>query len=718
MVMGVVWLCLPKPSLLPPELSFSRLVLDRNGEVIYLTLTSDGKYRLKTQLSDLSPELIAATLEMEDHRFHTHCGADPRALLRGAWGLVSGQRLGGGSTLTMQLARLRWRLETRSIPGKLTQIFRAIQLERHYSKQEILEAYFTCAPYGGNVEGALAASWRWCGKPAGELTLREAATLSVLPQSPTKRKPRRSENPALAAAQARLMTRMRAIKGEAPSSLDAEFTLPASPVPRQAPHFSLRKLREQPDLIVRTTLNLSQQHILEQSLHDFLGRWQAQGLRNASALLVHVPTHETRAYVGSADFWNDKISGQIDGVRAARSPGSALKPFIYGLAFDAGLIQPGTLLDDEPTRFGGYNPENSDRDFLGPISAREALRRSRNVPAVQLATRLPNGGLESFLRRAGVKLPRHDYGLALAIGGAEVTMEDLSMLYSGLAQPANGLSPAACWLTLDALRGTEAGAPAGLAWKTGTSNGFRDAWACGLIGEWALCVWIGNFDGKPMPGLFARQTAAPLLWQSVTRLGLKSTPTSPPPEVARVSICSVSGDLAGPHCPHQTKGLFIAGVSPITTCSVHRELFIDGAGHRVAQDDPTAQRRVYEVWSARRLAQFKRAGFPRASIPVAVEETASTPSMGAGTPPRILSPQSSLTYVLRPNDPAKNFIPLDADTMAGVRSVHWFAGSLYLGASEPSKQLLWRPAAGVWPIQAIDDEGRSTSLTVTVRAVP
>jgi len=718
LVLGVVWLCLPKPALLPPELSFSRMVLDRNDQVIFLTLTSDDKYRLKTQVSDLAPELIAATIEMEDRRFYSHHGADVRSLLRGAWGMVSRQRLGGGSTLTMQLARLRWHLETRSVFGKLTQIFRAVQLERHYSKQEILEAYFTCAPYGANVEGALAASWRWCGKPASELSLREAASLSVIPQSPTKRRPRLIGNPNLAVAQARLMTRLRAARGEPPSSLDSEFNLPGSLVPRKAQHFALRKLREQPEeLVVRTSLNLSQQNVLEQSIRDFLERWHAPGLRNASAILIHVPTMETRAYVGSADFWNDKISGQVDGVRAARSPGSTLKPFIYALALDAGLIHPQTLLDDEASRFGGYNPENSDRDFLGPISAKEALRRSRNVPAVQLLSRLPNGGLESFLRRAGVKLPRRDYGLALAIGGAEVTMEDLATLYAGLAKPATGLSPAACWLTLDALRGRDAGAPSGLAWKTGTSNGFRDAWACGVMGEWALCVWVGNFDGKPMPGLFASQTAAPLLWQSITRLDLKSSSVAPPSEVAKVSVCPVSGDLEGAHCPHRTKGFFIAGVSPITTCTVHQEISIDSNGHRVAHSEPFARRRIYEVWSARRLVQFKRAGLPRASAP----EIADLPvaaQAGGGAPPRILSPQPAITYVLRPNDPVKNTIPLDADTAPGVRFVYWFAGPLYLGASEPSKHLLWRPTAGVWPIQAIDDEGRTTSVSVTVRAVP
>lgn len=712
------WGLLPRPALLPPGLEFSRVVLDRNGQVLYLTLTSDGKYRLPAHWDELSPELLTATLEMEDRRFFSHSGADPRSLLRAAWGVLTGRKLGGGSTLTMQFARLRWQLETRSTWGKLTQIFRALQLERHYSKQHLAEAYFTCAPYGGNVEGAAAASWRWCGKPAGELTMREAASLSVIPQSPTTRRPRATGNVSLAAAQARLMTRLRAAKGEPPSPLDGQFQLTPAPVPRLAPHWSLRQLAgSRPALVVPSTLDLAQQTLVEQSLADYLARWRPQGLDNAAALLLHAPTREVRAYVGSADFWNEKIGGQVDGVRARRSPGSALKPFIYALAFQAGLIQPHTLLDDAPRRFAAYNPENSDRDFLGPIAASEALRRSRNVPAVALAERLPDAGLEGYLRSAGVALARRDYGLALAIGGAEVSLEELAGLYAGLADPASAnLTPATCYLTLDALRGPETGAPAGLAWKTGTSNGFRDAWACGVLGDYVLVVWMGHFNGQPMPGLFARQTAAPLLWQTITRLGLHAQESVRPAGITEVAVCSVSGDLVGPHCPHACKGLFIGGVSPITSCHVHQEIFLDVQGQRVATADESTQRKVCECWSAERLAEFRYAGFPRANLPSHAEDLSALPDLTSAPAPRIISPQPSLTYLLRANDPSKNTIPLEAHAAPGVRRVHWFAGPRYLGSTAPAQPLLWAAAVGRWKLQVLDDAGRSAQVALDVRA--
>ena len=759
-VLWLAWLLLPKPELPPPGAEFSRVVLDRDGRVLFITLTPDEKYRLPAKLAELSPEMIAATIEMEDRRFFSHHGADVRSLARSAWGIISRQRLGGGSTLTMQYARLRWHLDTRSVWGKLTQVFRAVQLERHYGKAAVAEAYFTFAPYGGNVEGVEAASLLWCGKQAHDLSLREAAALSVIPQSPAKRRPKTGGNPNLESAQGRLMARLRVARGEPASELDAAFSLRPVAVPRLAPHFARKTIIAQPrELTVRTTIDLAKQQTIERSIADFLSRERSHGLRNAAAILVHAPTHEVRAYVGSAGFFDEAICGQVDGVKARRSPGSALKPFIYGLAFDAGLIHPRTLLDDAPRRFASYNPENSDRGFLGPIPAGEALRRSRNVPAVELLARLPGGGLDSFLRDAGVQLarPRGEYGLSLALGGAEVSLEELAMLYAGLANvaatpssqagardassreragvsgirdeasrpPSCGegaaatamasLSPAACWLVLDALRGNEPGAPGGLAWKTGTSHGFRDTWACGVMGEWVLCVWVGNFDGKPMPGLFARDTAAPLLFQTVTRLGLRAKFSARPADVANVELCGDSGALAGPHCPHRTHGNFIAGVSPIDVCSVHREILLDGSGHRVALTDGRAglRREVAEFWPAQRLEQFRRAGLPRKEPPPPARDDAARDS---GAAPRIVSPQHALTYVLHVGDTAKNSIPLEADAAAETREIHWFAGAHYLGASTPSHPLMWKAAPGRWQIQAVDDSGRVAKTSVMVVA--
>jgi penicillin-binding protein 1C len=498
------------------------------------------------------------------------------------------------------------------------------------------------------------------------------------------------------------MSRLRANHGEPPNELDACFNLTPTPIPREAPHFARRRLKEDSALTVATTLDMEQQHRVEQSIRDFLDRWYSKGLRNASAILVHAPTGEIRASVGSSDFHKVDIAGQVDGTTARRSPGSTLKPFIYALALDAGLIQPQTLLDDAPKRFADYNPENSDRQFLGPIAAGEALRRSRNIPAIELANRLPDGGLEAFLRESDVKLPDRSLGLALAIGATEMRLEDLAKLYAQLAHPGHGrLSPEACWLTLDALRCDAPAAPLGLSCKTGTSNGFRDAWACGVMGDWVLCVWVGHFNGRGMPGLFASETAAPLLWQTATRLQLP-TPASDsarPPEVVKVPICAVSGDLAGNHCPNRRDGWFIGGVSPITTCKVHQK-----------KGDT-----LVEVWSADRLEQFRNAGFPRAAAGLPVEEDALNRTASIGPPPKILSPQSALTYYIQTSAHQQNRIMLEANATPGTHQIHWFADRRYLGASAPAEPLPWEPTVGEYELQAMDDAGRVSSSHISVR---
>jgi len=584
------------------------------------------------------------------------------------------------------------------------QMFRAIRCERHYTKQEILAAYFTLAPYGGNVEGVRAASFRWCGKPASDLTRREAASLSAIPQSPTARRPRADGNPALATAQARLMARLRARDGHPPNELDAEFHLIPTAIPRQAPHHARHLLAKNTDrLVLFSTIDSRQQRIIEESIRQFLDQWHARGLRNASAILLHAPSGEIRARVGSADFHDPLIAGQVDGTRALRSPGSTLKPFIYALALDAGLIQPQTLLDDAPRRFAGYNPENSDRGFLGPVSAGEALRRSRNIPAILLANRLPHGGLEAFLRASHIALPERAHGLALAIGATEMTLEDLARLYAQLAAPKQQglLSPEACWLTLHALRATETAAPAGLSYKTGTSNGFRDAWACGVMGDWVLCVWVGHFSGRGMPGLFASQTAAPLLWQTATRLRLAGeyAESERPPDVVSVRTCSVSGELAGRDCPHQRDGWFIGGVSPITTCKVHQR---EGG-------------RIVEVWPADRLEQFRKAGFPRAHSVQSTSRENQARLAAHGAAPQILSPQAALTYYIHPGEHEQNRIQLEARAAAGTRHIHWFADRRYLGASAPAEPMPWLPTVGDYEIQAMDDSGRVTTRPLRVR---
>lgn len=752
LLLALVWLLLPKPELYPPEFRFSRTLEDRNGRLLHLALTPDGKYRRYTPLAEISPALINATLTLEDRHFYDHPGVNPLSMLRAAWGFVSGSARGGGSTITMQLARLRYDLHTRTPWGKAWQILRAMQIEKHHSKDTILEAYLNQAPYGGNVEGVGSAGLLWCGKSAKDLTLREAVALSVLPQSPTTRRPRLTgDNASLSAAQHRLWDRLREERGQPADPLDASFMLrQLQPVPREAPHLARRLFTEKPaddrassGAPLRCTVDLNRQQGVEQALNDYVQRKREVGITNACALLVHAPSREVLAYVGSSRFLDSRIQGQVDGVQARRSPGSALKPFIYALAMQQGLIHPHTLLRDGRMAFGSYNPENFDRNFAGPISAADALYHSRNIPAVALAQRLDIPGLYGFLKEAGVALPHpaEHYGLSLPLGGGEVSMEELAELYALLAsdgtarhlnyfkadQPMEAkplLTSEARYLTREMLR-TREGEPVmddpAVTWKTGTSHGFRDAWAAGMRGDFVLVVWIGNFNGKANPAFIARECAAPLLFETFRHLRLPMKRTAPPAGVAQVELCAVSGQLPTPHCLHRIQGGFIPGVSPIAPCDIHRAVLIDPAtGLRVTRDDGkrSLKQEVFEFWPPDLLEMFKLAGVPRKSPPPLEASADSLASADATAVPRIVSPRAALVYTLQASSASRSTIPLRADTAPGVNRVFWFAGSRFLGASNPATPVMWAAAAGKWQVHVLDDQGRSSAVEVRVEMVP
>ena len=746
LALAASWLALPKPSL-TGEIDFSTRVRDRNGNVLRVTLTRDQKYRIWTPLRDISPSLIDATVRFEDKYFAQHPGVNPVPLFRAAWNFTrSGQPRAGASTITMQLARLRFHLHTRTLDGKLRQILYALELERHYSKNDILEAYLNLAPYGRNIEGAGAASEIYFGKTAARLSGPEAVALSLIPQSPTRRALIAGrENEVLTAAQQRRS--LRATERD-PREMFRPEARPRTEL--TAPHFVESVLVDKKDAAeVNTTLDHSLQQILERRVTDYVAQNRQRGLENAAALLIDFKSMEVLADVGSANFSNKEIQGQVDGTRRPRSPGSTLKPFVYALALDQGRIHPLTLLKDAPRSFGDYNPENFDREFLGPIRASDALARSRNVPAVTLASELAHPNLYEFLRAADVQLPYPEshYGLSLPLGGAEVTMEDLVRLYATLA---NGgrlqslhrflheppiasqrvLSPEASFLTLEMLGQiprpgmtfTDSGRQAQVFWKTGTSHGFRDAWSVAVFDRYVLAVWIGNFDGHRNPAFIGRTAAAPLLFQMIDGLRANGPPRVephlPPPgsNLKRVEFCSVSGQLPGPSCPHRTESWFIPGISPIATCDVHREVLVDVAtGLRVDQDDGTRvlKRETYEFWSSDLLTLFERAGVPRKLPPPFLPAIGNDLLARGGHPPKITLPANEMT--LSPASASTPGIPLRAETESGVRKLYWFADKTFIGACEAHEVLCWKPAPGVYQLTALDDHGRSGSRSVTLR---
>lgn len=742
----LAWLCLPRPALLD-GITYSRRVMDRNDLLLFTSLSTDQKYRLYQPLSGISPAVVRATLIQEDRYFDVHPGINPIAIVRSLVQLLPGHRLhSGASTISMQVARLRYHLRTRTFSGKLVQILRAIQLERYYSKAQIMEAYLNLAPYGGNIEGIEAASQIYFGKPASKLTLPEAAALAVIPQNPLRRALRfNTENPAQHAAQNRLLTRLAA----SPEILDFRVVRECR-LPFLAPHFTREVLRGSPsgnDL--RCTLDLDLQRLLEARIATYLETKRSLGVTNAAALLVDTRGMEILAQVGSSDFASRAIDGQVDCTVSPRSPGSTLKPFIYALAIQQGLIHPLSVLEDTPCNFGGYNPENFDREFAGPIRAADALARSRNIPAITLAAQLSQPTLYEFLQSAGIPLSHDEsfYGLTLPLGGADITMQDLVKLYGALANngflqnlqsnlltpspsPRRILSPEAAFLTLEMLRTSRPELPAAadpdpIFWKTGTSNGFHDAWAIAVFDHYILAVWLGNANGRPNPALVGRTCAAPLLFQSIDSLcatgRVHLTPHLPPPgaNLKRVEFCSVSGQLAGPYCKHRIPGWFIPGISPISACNVHRPVLIDIAtGMRVPAPDLAhpAKTDIYEFWPANIMKLFREAGLPRRRPPPWLPGThPDALTYTPGDPPRIVSPYPGATYELQPGQINVHAITLQAQTQSDVDQVYWFAGKQFIGHTSPHTALTWSPCPGAYCLTVVDDAGRAASESVQVR---
>jgi penicillin-binding protein 1C len=553
-----VWLRLEPLSLARAE-ALSVTVLDRNDQLLRTYAAADGRWRLPAEVKDVDARYLAMLMAFEDKRFRRHPGVDLWAMGRAGWLLLRHQRLlSGGSTITMQVARLLLGEHERTLWGKIKQALLALSLERRFSKDEILALYLRLAPFGGNLEGVRAASLAYFGKEPRRLSVAEAALLVAIPQSPQARRPDRSPG---AARRARDHVLRRMLAAGVVSREDAQRAMeePVPEVRREfpmlAPHVADAEVARQATRIVhRLTLDRAAQAGMEALVRDYVAT--LGGRMSAAIVVVDHRTGEIVAYVGSPGLLDAERLGAVDMAAALRSPGSTLKPIIYGLAFELGLAHPDTLIEDAPTRFGLYVPKNFDSTWHGTVTIRAALIHSLNIPAVKALEAVGAGRLHSRLRQAGVDpvLPKGtDPSLAMALGGVGLRLADLAQLYAAIARggepvvlrlrrddagprgPVGGqrlLSQVAAWYVQDILCRAlpPANAKPGLVcYKTGTSYGFRDAWSIGFDGRHTVAVWVGRADGAAVPGLTGRASAAPLLFDAFARLSLKRTPMPPAP---------------------------------------------------------------------------------------------------------------------------------------------------------------------------------------------
>jgi penicillin-binding protein 1C len=549
----------------------STVVLDRHGQLLRPFAMKGGRWRLPIETDDVDPRYLAMLKAYEDGRFDRHSGIDPLALLRAAGQFVAnGRVVSGGSTLTMQVARLLEPRDERTLSAKLRQIIRAVQLERRLSKDEILRLYLTLAPYGGNLEGMRAASLSYFGREPKRLSFSEAALLVALPQSPETRRPDRFAQAALIARN-RVLDRARErgviSTAEAEAAKAAPMPDARRPFPMLAAHAAEAAVAERPDPNTHLlAIDARLQANLEQLARERVERLDSR--LSVAILALDNATGEVRAQVGSPDYMSKERAGAIDMTLAVRSPGSALKPFIYALAFEGGLAHPETLLDDRPSRYGIYQPENFDLAFQGTVTARKALQMSLNLPAVELLNELGPARLLARLRdtETAIVIPKEAApGLAVGLGGLGITLTDLTRLYSGLArggemphlvrytgEPAAStqgrriVDPVSAWYVFDILRGAPPpdNALAGrIAFKTGTSYGYRDAWAVGYDRRFTIGVWVGRPDGTAVPGLVGRLIAAPILFDAYARLGVEPEALAVPPYALQATTATLPPPL-------------------------------------------------------------------------------------------------------------------------------------------------------------------------------
>ncbi len=738
----------PLAALSPPP---SVVVAARNGEPLRLYLSRDQSWRLPVRLEAVSPVLPRLVVAAEDRHFRNHPGVNPLSLLRAAWtNLRAGRVVSGGSTITMQLARLA-RPSPRTLSAKIGEALAALSLERRLSKDAILERYLDMAPYGGNIVGVGAASFFYFGKTPDRLSLAEAALLTVLPRSPLRLDPVRHPGEARTARNRLLARAARLGVIDAASAREAAAApLPAVLVrpPFTAPQFCEMAREAAPPAATRvdTSLDPAAQKAVAAILAGRKSWLAAQGIGAVAAVVLDPASRDVLAMVGSTDFFGDTRFGQINGATIRRSPGSALKPFLYAQALDAGTVFPQSQLLDIPTGFAGYAPKNYDGHFRGRVTMEQALVTSLNVPAVRLLNDIGVAPFLDLLHRGGLSTldrPAAHYGLSLVLGGGEVTLLALANLYADLASggehrppkllagppvpPRRLFSPEACALVTEILTRLErpdlptswerALAVPAVAWKTGTSYGHRDAWAVGYSADRVIGVWVGNMSGAPVKGISGAAHAGPILFELFRAVEERGSRLAMPPwlNLRDIEVCAESRELAGPDCPRRVTARIIPGVTRLTACPVHRRLLVDAATGRALAGDCLSTHEAKTVVVTRHPAElvswWRAVGIPFEAPP--------EPEPGCGAPggdgPRIVSPSPATPYALRRDTPAEfQRIALSADAPAQSRRLTWYVDGELAAQGGPGERLFWQPSPGAHRLVVTDDLGRTDAVTVRV----
>lgn len=735
---------------LPDRISYSTIITDNRGQMIHAFLTPDEKWRMKTELSEISPLLRKTILAKEDQYFYWHPGVNPLAVGRAFFrNIFSGRRTSGASTITMQVARAMER-RPRTIWSKLVEMFRAFQLEWKYDKNEILQLYLNLVPYGGNIEGVKAASLIYFKKDPDHLSLAEITALSIIPNRPSSLVMGR-HNDRIVEERNRWLHRFAEEKVFTEKKIEDALAEPLvarrETLPRLAPHLAY-KLRRRGGTEIQSTIDLNMQLKTETLVAEYSRAQKLRQISNAAVVVIDNQTHRVLSYVGSADFTDTTDDGQVNGANAVRQPGSTLKPILYALCFDQGLLTPRQVVSDVPVNYQGYAPENYDRRFHGYVTIEKSLEQSLNIPAVNALQQLGTDRLIQALSLAQFKQVEHDrrkLGLSMILGGCGTTLEELTGLFSSFAHEGKFyapvytqtqatrpgqeiISPAACFMINEILskinrpdfplNWTATERMPKIAWKTGTSYGRRDAWSIGYNRKYTVGVWLGNFSGVGVSDLSGANIATPLLFKIFNTIDYDSDEAwfTAPADCAVRQVCSETGMIPGPHCTQLVSDYYIPLISSTQPCNNQQEIMLSASGKisycRACAPGQGYQKKWFRIISPDMQLWMAENNIPFEKIP---EHNPDCEVLAKGAAPSIHSPSNGMEYLISKKNPEP--LQLVCKTANDVTKVYWYINDRFYKSCAPGEKQFFLPTDGPVKISCTDDKGRTRHIRIQVRYV-
>jgi penicillin-binding protein 1C len=733
-----------------PTIQYSQTIEDRNGKLIHAFLAKDQQWRMKCNSKDISPIISKALLAKEDKWFYYHPGVNFFAIFRAAiFNIFSQKRISGASTITMQLARML-HPSPRNYINKCIEIFRAFQLELHYSKDEIFEMYLNKAPYGGNIEGVKAASLLYFNRQPIHLSIAQIALLAIVPNRPVTMRPGKNDDLLLLYRNKWLYKLNDAgvfTSSEINDALKEPLGAKRINAPQGMPHFSQFVLKKLGDLpTIKTTIRSDFQAKSELLVKNYMNRLKQQFIYNASVIIIDNKTNQIITYIGSPDYNDDAHQGKVDAVQSMRSPGSTLKPLIYACCFDKGLLTPQTIMIDVPENYDGYEPENYDAHFNGRVTVEDALCKSLNMPAVKALQILGKNTMIDKLGKAGcteIFKQGNKLGLSLALGGCELSLMQLTNIYSifthqGIYTPFKyilsdtfqtkipTISAEAAYMIADILaKLSRPDMPdiykcnrhlPQIAWKTGTSYGRRDAWSIGFNKNFTIGVWIGNCTGKGVSGLSGAEVATPLLFDLFNTLDYNADGSwiKPPTSLGFRLVCSATGKTPSNNCEHQVADFYIPTVSSMEICN-HMVLLNISANEKFSYCQSCCPESGYKSKWYERIEPSLAAYFNQEKI----QYTHLPPHnplcnrVFDGKPPKISLPINHQQYMIEKQ--SGQLLELQAQTDPEVQQVYWYINDRFLRQAQPNEKVFFEPEAGKVKISCADDKGRSADIEIEVK---